>query len=56
MDEFIWCKIKQWFLIASEEERKESEKPIPFFVSLLYSRELLVFDIALTYSSIAPIM
>jgi len=54
-DEFILCKLKQTFH-PTKAQHEEDEVPIPFNYSIQYARELLIFTMALTYSSISPFM
>lgn len=56
LDEYLICKFMQMFICKTAREKKEAEEPMPLFYSLLYARELLIFSIALSYSSMVPLM
>jgi len=55
-DDLLICKFIQIFKATTETQKREAEIPVPFDYPILYARELLIFGIALTYSSMTPLV
>jgi len=55
-DELLLCLLKKAFLCQTRAERLKVENPMPFDYGVLYSRELIIFTIALVYSTMAPVV
>ena len=58
LPDYLLCKLKQWFLVKTAKENLEAQQPDPYWFdyAFQYARESLVFSIALTYSTISPII
>ncbi len=55
IDDFLICKVRQYFS-KNEKQRVIAEEPFPFDFPVQYARELFIFCVAITYSSMTPLM
>eukprot|EP01114_Cavostelium_apophysatum_P018971 TRINITY_DN597_c0_g1_i1.p1 TRINITY_DN597_c0_g1~~TRINITY_DN597_c0_g1_i1.p1 ORF type:complete len:787 (-),score=137.08 TRINITY_DN597_c0_g1_i1:702-3062(-) len=55
--DYLLCKIKQMFVCKTKEEKKLATKPDPpFEYHIHYPREVLIFMIVVTYSTMSPLI
>eukprot|EP01118_Nematostelium_gracile_P013033 TRINITY_DN4864_c0_g1_i1.p1 TRINITY_DN4864_c0_g1~~TRINITY_DN4864_c0_g1_i1.p1 ORF type:complete len:792 (+),score=167.24 TRINITY_DN4864_c0_g1_i1:74-2377(+) len=56
LDDVILYQIKTRFLLKTNREKEEAIKPLPFDFPVQYSRELFIFCIGMSYSTMSPLI
>eukprot|EP01116_Phalansterium_solitarium_P018294 TRINITY_DN4803_c0_g1_i3.p1 TRINITY_DN4803_c0_g1~~TRINITY_DN4803_c0_g1_i3.p1 ORF type:complete len:396 (-),score=170.87 TRINITY_DN4803_c0_g1_i3:263-1450(-) len=56
LSDFVFCRLNQWLLCKTRFDRRLAQAPDPFDFTLFYARECLIFCIALTYSTMSPLV